>query len=96
MKRFLYLIDLYSIQPQLYISNRKKQPSLIGSILSLFSIILLIAFGIYLFLKVLRKRSMTIIFNQENGNPNNLDYSNIPFIISIRDFKAKPIPNFEK
>lgn len=96
MKKLLYHIDFYSVQPQLYISKQKKLPSLIGSIFSSISILLLVTFGFYLFLKVLNKTSMTIIFNQENTRPKNFDHSEVPFIFSIRDFNGDPVANLDK
>lgn len=89
--------DFVSNEVKLTINQRKTRlKTLFGGLLSLASILIMIGFGLYFFIKFLQKDSIYITSSMKYSENTKIVHSNdFPFLIRLTDKENKPFPNPE-
>lgn len=91
INRFIYTFDIFGQSLNLHIFGNEKYKTLTGGIFGLISILLIIAVSIYFLLDVLHRKTMTIVFNEDNTKIPMNNLSDIPIMMTLTDTSGKPL-----
>lgn len=92
MKFSLKDFDILGLSPSLYVESEKRKLSLIGGIMSIFTVILLLIFIIYFICEVFVRQSFVFIFNQTTDSIPYLDLTKIPLAFRFYDIAGNLMP----
>ena len=84
LKSFLYLFDLISKSPQLFIFNNYRNVSILSSLISLIIILISIAFSIYAILEYLKYINPNITFLKNNDGETNRNIFKKDFLLMFQ------------
>lgn len=95
---FITNFDYLSHEVKLTIDkNETRLKSLYGGMLSLLSVIIMISFCLYFFVKLIQKDNTFVTISSESSHFSNIsDSNNFPFLIRLTDKKNKPFSNPEQ
>lgn len=89
--RFIYTFDIFGQSLNLHLFGNEKYKTLTGGIFGLISLLLIIAVNIYFLLDVLNRKTMTIVFNEDNSKIPMNNLSDIPIMMTLTDTSGKPL-----
>lgn len=87
--------DLLGIEPKIYHESHIRKRTIIGGIITIFSVILIVSAIIYFFSEIFLRNSFLLISNQTTDYQPKLDISKFPIMIGLYDSQGKHIEDLD-
>jgi hypothetical protein len=90
-KRKSFFIDIFDINGQsisLHLFGKEKYKTFIGSVSGLLSLILMMGISIYFVMDLFQRKSLSIIFNEDNNQLPLNNLSNVPIMVTLGDLSS--------
>jgi hypothetical protein len=86
---FIDVFDIYGHSLNLHLFGKDKYKTFIGSIFGIVSLMLMVAISVYFLIDLFQRKSMTIVFNEDNSKIPSNNLTDTPFMMTLGDMNGK-------